>query len=83
MLNGMIDMLLRWNLRVIPMVEVLTILFGAILRYRRSGEHRVERQQVKAVWRVRLLSARFVFNDWGIRLDTLYDLLFHLKPPFL
>lgn len=59
-LDGMIDVLLRRNLLVVPIEQRLAVLLRAVLGDLRGGEQRVRRQEVESIRRGGLSAAVFM-----------------------
>lgn len=73
-LNGMVDMLLGGDFRVVAVVEVLAVLFCAILSHLCGSEHGVQRQKVKSIGGCGLLAAMLILDNGCIRLNALNHL---------
>ena len=69
-LDGVIGVLLRGNLLVIPVKQRLPIFLRAVLGDLRSGEHGVRRQEVKRIRCSGLAAAILIDLSRNIRLDT-------------
>ena len=69
-LDGMIQMIERVDLGIIPFVECLAVLIGAVLGNLCGVKQRADRQKMKPVWRTGLLTALFVFDNRGVRFDA-------------
>ena len=69
-LDGMIDVLLRRNLLVVPIEQRLAVLLRAVLGDLRGGEQRVRRQEVESIRRGGLSAAVFIDLCWDIGLHT-------------
>ena len=75
-LDGMVDVLLRGNLLVIPVEQRLPIFLRAVLGDLRGGEHGVRRQKVKRIRSGDLASYDYdnILRDKQRNINSLYEL---------